>query len=74
MDIKRVAGIVLVALGVLVLVYRGFSYTKESHKAEVGPFDFAVKENKRVEIPAWAGVVAVAAGTVLLLVPSKRDR
>jgi uncharacterized membrane protein YdcZ (DUF606 family) len=74
MSIKRIVGVVLVAAGVLVLVSRGFSYTKESHKAEVGPFDFAVKEKKRVEIPAWAGVVAVAAGTVLLLFPAKRDR
>jgi uncharacterized membrane protein YdcZ (DUF606 family) len=74
MTIKRILGIVLVAAGVLVLVARGFSYTKESHKARVGPFDLAVKEKKRVEIPVWTGVVAVAAGTALLLFQSKRER
>lgn len=74
MSLKRIVGILLVAAGVLVLVYHGFSYTKESHKADVGPFKFAVKEQKRVEIPVWAGVVAVAVGTGILLIPGKRPR
>ena len=74
MNIKKLIGIVLVALGVLALVYKGFTYTKETHKANVGPFDFAVKEKDRVELPAWAGVAAIAAGVALLVFPLKRER
>ena len=74
MSVKKLAGIVLVAAGVIVLVYRGFNYTKESHKGNFGPFDFTVKEKEHVEIPVWAGVAAVAAGVALLVFPSKRDR
>jgi uncharacterized membrane protein YdcZ (DUF606 family) len=74
MNIKKIVGLVLVVAGVIVLVSKGFSYTKESHKGSLGPLEFNVKEKKRVEVPAWAGVVAVAAGVALLVLPLKRER
>lgn len=70
---KKIVGIVLVTAGVLILVYRGFNYTKESHKGSFGPFDFNVKEQEHVAIPTWSGVVAVVAGVALLLFPMKRE-
>jgi drug/metabolite transporter (DMT)-like permease len=72
MNIKKIAGLVLVAAGVIVLVYRGFTYTKESHKGSLGPFDFSVKEKEHVAVPTWAGVAAVAAGLALLVIPGPR--
>ena len=73
MNIKRIAGLALVVAGVVVLVSRGFDSTKR-HKGSLGPFDFNVKEKKHVELPVWAGVLAVAAGVVLLVFPLKRDQ
>lgn len=72
MKLAKLLGIALVAAGVLALVYKGFSYTEETHKAKLGPLELAVKEKERVAIPTWAGVVAIAAGAALLLVPGKR--
>ena len=72
MKLAKLLGIALVAAGVLALVYKGFSYTEETHKAKLGPLELAVKEKDRVAIPTWAGVVAIAAGAALLLVPGKR--
>lgn len=72
MKLAKLLGIALVAAGVLALVYKGFSYTEETHKAKLGPLELAVKERERVSIPTWAGVVAIAAGAALLLVPGKR--
>jgi len=74
MNLKRIAGLVLIVVGVVVLVSRGFNYTKQSHKGSLGPFDFNVKERQHVAVPAWVGVVAVAAGVALLLVPRRHDR
>ena len=68
----RVLGLVLVALGVLALVYKGFTYTEDTHEAKLGPIELQVKDRERVEIPAWLGVVAVVAGAGLLLVPGRR--
>lgn len=72
MKLAKLLGIALVAAGILALVYKGFSYTEETHKAKLGPLELAVKEKERVSIPTWAGVVAIAAGAALLLVPGKR--
>jgi hypothetical protein len=59
-------GLALVALGVLALVYRGFSYTGERHDVAMGPVKIRVDERERVNIPVWAGVAAVAVGAGLL--------
>ena len=70
-NIMKTLGVLLLVLGVLALVYKGFSYTQETHKAKLGPIDIAVEEKKSVDIPTWAGVVAVIVGGGLLLT-SKR--
>jgi len=72
MSATRIVAILLIAAGVLGLVYGNFTYTKETHDAKVGPLELTVKERETVNIPAWAGVAAIAAGTVLLLVRTKR--
>lgn len=72
MTARRILGVLLLAAGVLALVYRGFSYTRARHEARLGPLEFALKEKERVEIPAWAGVLLVAAGGALLLSAPRR--
>jgi hypothetical protein len=64
---RKAVAVALVVAGVLALVYRGFSFTKERHEARLGPVALEVDEKKHVDIPIWAGVVAVAGGVVLLL-------
>lgn len=68
----KLLGIVLIAAGVLGLVYGGFSYTKENHEAKIGPIVLSVKEKETVNVPVWAGVGAIVAGALLLLVGGKR--
>lgn len=67
----KVVGIVLVIAGAAALVYGGFSFTKETHRAEIGPLKLAVQEKEQVNIPAWAGVGAIVAGVVLLVIKTK---
>ncbi|MGZ5032528.1 MAG: hypothetical protein ACXWAC_04970 [Usitatibacter sp.] len=64
----RIAGIVLIIAGALALAYGGFSYTKETHKAEIGPLNLTVQEKDRVNVPQWAGIASIVAGVVLLVV------
>ena len=68
----RMIGIVVLAVGILALAYGGFSYTKETHDAKVGSLELSFKEKQTVNVPAWAGVAAIAAGAALLLVRTKR--
>ena len=71
MDAQRVAAIVLIVAGALGLAYGGFSYTKETHEADLGPLHMSVAEKKRVNVPVWAGVGAIVAGGLLLVVGRK---
>ena len=63
----KILGVVLLAAGILALVYGGFSYTKETHEANLGPLSLEVKEKERVNVPLWGGVALAVAGGALLL-------
>jgi hypothetical protein len=63
----RTAGIVLVVLGVLALVYGGFSYTRKTGDADLGPIKIETRDKDRVNVPVWAGVAAIVGGALMLL-------
>jgi hypothetical protein len=71
MNALRLLALGLIVAGVLALVYRSFSYTKESHETKLGPIEFTVKDQETVAIPVWAGVAAIAIGSALLLLRRK---
>jgi multidrug transporter EmrE-like cation transporter len=64
----KLVAIVLIVAGILGLAYGKFSYTKETHDVKLGPFELSVKDKQTVNVPVWAGVGAIGAGAVLLLV------
>jgi hypothetical protein len=63
----RMIGIVVLAVGILALVYGGFSYTRETHDVKLGPVEFSVKEKERVNVPLWAGVALAVVGAGVLI-------
>lgn len=65
MNGARVMAIVLVALGVAALIFGQFSYTKETHEAQLGPLAVTVKDKEHVNVPQWVGVAIILAGTGL---------
>ena len=67
----RMIAVVLLAAGVLALVYGGFSYTRQTHDAKLGPLEISVSEKQRVNVPMWAGVILVVGGAGLLLTRKK---
>ena len=64
----KIVAIVLIIAGALALAYGGFTYTRETHQAKIGPIGITVKEKETVNIPVWAGLGAVLVGVVLLVV------
>lgn len=72
MNLAKLVGVLLIVAGVLGLVYGSFSYTKETHQAKLGPLQFEVKEKETINIPVWASVAAIAAGSLLLLFGNKK--
>jgi hypothetical protein len=72
MNAIKMAAIILIAAGVLGLVYGSFSYTKDTHEAKLGPIELTVKDKETVNIPVWAGVGAIVVGGALLVVGGKK--
>ena len=67
----RLIAIVLIVLGILATVYGGFSYTKDTTVAKVGPIELTAKKQETVNIPLWAGIGAIVVGAVLLVTGKK---
>ncbi|HEY5219481.1 MAG TPA: hypothetical protein VIJ16_06720 [Gemmatimonadaceae bacterium] len=70
--VKSLAAVLLIA-GVLALAYGGFTYTRNTHEAKLGPLSMTVQNRRTVAIPIWAGVAAVILGGALLLVPASKS-
>jgi len=63
----KLFAIVLIAAGALGLAYGSFTYTKETHQAQIGPIELSVADKETVNVPIWVSIAALAAGAVLLL-------
>jgi LPXTG-motif cell wall-anchored protein len=74
MKVVKITAIALIVAGVLGLVYGSFTYTKDTHETDLGVVELSVKDKETVNIPIWAGVGAVAAGSLILLFGRKRRR
>jgi hypothetical protein len=63
----RILGGILIVLGLVALLYGGFSYTKREKVVDVGPLQATVDEKKTVPISPIVGVLALGAGLILVL-------
>jgi hypothetical protein len=72
MNALKLIAVLLIVLGALGASYGGFSYTSQTEAANIGPIHLQVSEQKRVNVPLWAGLVAIGAGVVLLLTGSRK--
>ncbi|MDW7759242.1 MAG: DUF3185 domain-containing protein [Acidobacteriota bacterium] len=68
----KLAGIVLIILGVLALVYQGIQYTTQEKLIDLGPLQVTATEKKTIPLPPILGGVAVVAGIALVLADRKK--
>ena len=71
MDVQKIVAVLLIVAGTLGLAYGGFSYTKETHQADLGPIQLSIDEKEYVSVPIWAGIGAIVIGGILLVVGKK---
>jgi drug/metabolite transporter (DMT)-like permease len=69
---SRIAGLVFILAGALMLGYGSFTYTKDENAVKLGPLELTVKEKQTVNFPVWAGVGAIVVGGLLLAMGGKR--
>jgi len=68
----KIAGIVLIVLGILALVYQGFSYTQTKQDAKIGPLEIQHQETHDVPVPPIVGAVCIVAGAAALFVGARK--
>jgi hypothetical protein len=69
---KKILGIILIALGLFGLAWGGFTYTTRQKVVDIGPIHATRDITHNVPLPPIAGAVALVAGVVLLLADGKK--
>jgi drug/metabolite transporter (DMT)-like permease len=62
----KLAGIILIVIGIIALIYQGFSYTQTKQDAKLGPVEINHQETHDVPVPPIVGVVCIVAGGAAL--------
>lgn len=62
-----IPGAILLILGVVLLVYQGFTFTERETVVDVGPIHATADREKRIHIPPIIGWVVTGTGAVLLV-------
>lgn len=68
----RIAGIILIILGIIGLAYGGITYTRRRDTVRLGPIDATVTQRETLPIPPVAGAIALVAGIALFLAGGRR--
>ena len=68
----RIVGTILVAIGIIALVWGGISWTREETIVDLGPIEAQAETRETIPLPPVLGGVALVAGIVLLVVPARR--
>lgn len=67
MTAMRLIGAILLVLGLAGLLTGGFSFTKETTQAKLGPLELTVKEKESVNVPQWLSLGAMLIGGVVFV-------
>jgi TRAP-type C4-dicarboxylate transport system permease large subunit len=62
----KIAGMVLIVLGIAALIYGGFTYSSQKDVVSIGGMQISTTENHTIPISPILGVVAIAGGAGLL--------
>ena len=67
-------GIVLIALGLIALVYQGITYTTREKVVDLGPLKITAQKEKTIPLPPILGGLALAGGIVLVVVAGRKSK
>lgn len=72
MSAARIAGIVLIVIGLIGLIWGGVSWTEEKTVVDLGPIEARAEQEESIPVPPVVGGIALVAGIVLLVIPSRK--
>ena len=72
MSAKRIAGLVLIVIGIVSLVWGGVFWTDRDTVLDAGPLKVTTSDRDGVAVPPIVGGIALVGGIILLAVPDRR--
>lgn len=69
----KLFGIILIAAGILMLVFGNISFTTEKKIVDIGPVEINKKEKKTIGWPNYAGAIALVGGIVVVALGNKKS-
>ncbi|MET4082792.1 putative membrane protein [Pedobacter sp. UYP30] len=69
---NKTIGIILIVVGIVMLVWTGFSYTKKEKIVDAGPIQISADKQKDVNWPPYVGGIVLLAGVIVLVTAKKK--
>lgn len=74
MTAMRIAGLVLVVVGIVALVSGGLFWTDRDTVIDAGPLKVTTEEREGLPLSPVVGAIALVGGIILLVVPARKSR
>ena len=68
---NRTIGIVLIIVGIAMLIWTGFTYTKKEKVVDAGPLQVSVDKKHSVNWPPYAGGILLLGGIIIVATAKK---
>ena len=72
MSVRRIVGLVLVGVGMVILLGGGVFWTDRDTILDAGPLKVQTQERKGIPLSPILGAAALIGGIILVLVPTRR--
>lgn len=69
---NRTLGIILIVVGIAMLIWTGFSYTKKEKIVDAGPIQISADKEKSVNWPPYVGGIILIAGVIVFVASKKK--
>lgn len=63
----RTVGIIMIVLGIVLLVWTGFTYTQREKVVDAGPIQISADKEKSVNWPPYVGGIVLIAGVIVFI-------
>jgi uncharacterized membrane protein len=67
MKVGTLVGLILIALGVVGLVWGGITFTKSRETVELGPIEMTAEKKETIPLPPILGGILLVAGIAIVL-------
>jgi hypothetical protein len=72
MTTRRIAGVVLIVIGLIGVISGGVFWTDRETVVDAGPVEITADEREGFAIPPVLGIISLVGGIVLLAIPDRR--